>query len=261
LKNNTTDNKSYADCYYENRSSVDEQASVVLELISNLIGDVSKKTFLDVGSGPGRLAIPIGLKAKELVCVEPDLEAVKYLKYRAEKNNLKIKVYPVQIQDLFGENIGFFDLVMLSHIIHWIDFSLLLNITKNFVKSHGYILLSYFDLNNLKNMLFYKISGEEILQIQENHALPMSQIESELNQANFKIICQKDVPLNVNYGNGKLERIINSAGTLAWQKAQSMLSEEDFVALKLSALMRLNCFSCLNDIEYRTIILAQKQGI
>ncbi|MES9857920.1 MAG: hypothetical protein ABW166_15175 [Sedimenticola sp.] len=77
MKVNTTDSKSYADCYHKNRSAIDEQASVILELISDLIGYISKTSILDVGSGPGRLAIPIGQQAHKMVCIESDLSAKK----------------------------------------------------------------------------------------------------------------------------------------------------------------------------------------
>ena len=86
MKAQTIDSDTYAECYYKNRSSIDEQALVILELISNLIGDISKVSVLDVGSGPGRLAIPIGKKVHKVVCIESDLSAANYLKNRAKRN-------------------------------------------------------------------------------------------------------------------------------------------------------------------------------
>jgi 2-polyprenyl-3-methyl-5-hydroxy-6-metoxy-1,4-benzoquinol methylase len=261
LKKNTTDSKSYAECYYENRSDIDEQASVILKLISDLIADPSKISVLDIGSGPGRLAVPIAQEIRKMVCIEPDLIAVTHLKNRAKENNVEIEIYQAKIEDLSSKEIGCFDLIILSHIIHWFDVSLLLNLSEKYITENGYILLSYFDLDNLKDMLFYKISGEKILQIQELHTLSTLQIEHILNQGNFNIIHRIDIPLDVNYGNGKLESIVNSAGTLAWQKAQETLSEKDYSALKANALTRLNSMSCLSDTEYRTMILAKKQSM
>jgi 2-polyprenyl-3-methyl-5-hydroxy-6-metoxy-1,4-benzoquinol methylase len=261
LKKDVIDSKSYADCYHVNRSDIDEQDSALLALISNFIGDTSNISVLDIGSGPGRLAIPIGQEVHSMVCIEPDLNAVNYLKRRADSANIQIEVYPAKIQDLSSENVGFFDLVILSHIIHWFDFSLLLNLSKEYIIDNGYILLSYFDLDNLKDMLFYNISGDKILQIQECHTLSTSQIEYLLNQAGFNIIHRMETPIKVNYGSGKLEDIINSAGTLAWQKAQETLSEKEFSALKSNALSRIDSKLNLNDIEHRTMILAQKKGI
>jgi 2-polyprenyl-3-methyl-5-hydroxy-6-metoxy-1,4-benzoquinol methylase len=259
LKTKTTDSKSYADCYHKNRSDIDEQASVILELISDLIGNISKISVLDVGSGPGRLAIPIGQQVHKIVCIESDLSAVNYLQNRAERNNVKIKVYPAKIQDLSSEEIGCFDLVILSHIIHWIDVSLLLDLSKEYIIDDGYILLSYFDLDNLEDMLFYKISGEKILKIQKLHTLSTLQIENLLSQADFNIIHRIEIPIKVDYGNEKLESIINSAGTLAWKKSQESLSEREYSELKSSALTRLNSEPSLINTEYRTMILAQKK--
>lgn len=50
----------YAQCYYECRSDIDEQASSILKLMSTHVGKLDELSVLDVGSGPGRLAIPIG---------------------------------------------------------------------------------------------------------------------------------------------------------------------------------------------------------
>jgi len=259
LKAHTIDSDTYAECYYKNRSSIDEQALVILELISNLIGDISKVSVLDVGSGPGRLAIPIGKKVHKVVCIESDLSAVNYLKNRAKRNKLEIEVFPSKLENLSSEEVGHFDLVILSHIIHWFDVSILLNLASKYIVDNGYILLSYFDLENLKNMLFYKISGNEILKIQEDHTISTSQVENFLNSAGFNIIHRGNTPLNVNYGDKKLEKIINNAGTLAWQKAKAILSKKEYRELTKSALTRLNNEPILRDTEYRTIIVAQKR--
>ena len=255
------DSKSYANCYHFNRSEIDEQASAILNLISDYIGPPSNTSILDIGSGPGRLSIPIGQQVQKMVCIESDLRAVTHLKKRAKENNIEIEVYPSKVEDLSSEKVGSFDLVMLSHIIHWFDASVLINLSQKFIKDNGYILLSYFDLDNLKNMLFYNVSGKEILKIQKSYTHPTPRIEHLLNLAGFKTIHRTNIPLNVDYGNGKLESIINNAGTLAWQTAKERLSEKDFSILKECALTRLNNAHQLNDIEYRTMILAQKYGM
>jgi hypothetical protein len=110
-------------------------------------------------------------------------------------------------------------------------------------------------------MLLYKISGEKILKIQKLHTLSTLQIENLLSQADFNIIHRIEIPIKVDYGNEKLESIINSAGTLAWKKSQESLSEREYSELKSSALTRLNSEPSLINTEYRTMILAQKKGV
>ena len=222
MKAQTIDSDTYAECYYKNRSSIDEQA--LTNEVSD--GELSKVSVLDVGSGPGRLAIPIGKKVHKVVCIESDLSAANYLKNRAKRNKLEIEVFPSKLENLSSEEVGHFDLVILSHIIHWFDVSILLNLASKYIV---------------------------------DNTISTSQVESFLNSAGFNIIHRGDTPLNVNYGDKKLEKIINNAGTLAWQKAKAMLSKKEYRELTKSALTRLNNEPILRDTEYRTIIVAQKR--
>lgn len=254
----TLSNKFYADCYSQNRSSIDEQATAILDLISSYIDCVENISVLDVGSGPGRLAIPIAQKVDKMVCIESDLLAVNYLRRRAEENNLSIEIHAKKIQDLSKDDLGCFDLVILSHIIHWIDAISLFHLSNQFLKDTGYILLSYFDLTNLNKMLFYKISGEQILKIQQEITLSTAQVKTRLSQANLSVIHKADIPISVDYGNGKLEDIIKSSGTLAWKKLQKKLTEDEYSTIKQRALNRLADEPCLIDTEYRTVLLAKK---
>lgn len=252
-------NKSYAECYYENRSNIDEQATSIIDLIINNIGSLNSITVLDVGSGPGRLAIPIGQRVKKIVCVEPDVSAANYLKSRFEKCQVNFELHISKIQDLSSQKIGKFDLVILSHIIHWFEASSPFGCSTNFVKENGYLLLSLFNPDRLSNMLFYKISGSEILARQLKDTPSITDIECYLSSIGFDIIKKVDIQLSVFYGNGKLERIINNAGTLAWQKLKNTLPEEEYRRIKQDAFFRLKSESNLNDIEHRSMVLAKKR--
>lgn len=251
-------NQSYAECYYENRSNIDEQATSIIDLITNNIGILNSITVLDVGSGPGRLALPIGQQAKKIVCVEPDISAANYLKSRFEKCKVNFEIHISRIQDLSSQKIGKFDLVILSHIIHWFEASSPFGCSTKFVKENGYMLLSFFNPDRLSDMLFYKVSGSEILTRQLQDTPSITDIEYYLSSAGFEIIKQVDIKLNVFYGDGKLERIINNAGTLAWQKLKNTLPEEKYTQIKQDAFFRLKNESSLNDIEHRSMILAKK---
>lgn len=258
LSNSTVTDELYAECYNEYRSGIDEQASSILKMMSTYIGNLENISVLDVGSGPGRLAIPIGQVVQRVVCVEPDIVTAKYLKSRSENSKIPIEVHIAKIQDLSNQNLGYFELVILSHIIHWFEPSSPFGLSTNFVKNGGYILLSFFDPDQLKNMLFYKISGKEIFEIQKNDTPSKLSIELMLIQQGFEVVESANVSLNVFYGNDKLKHIINSSGTLAWQKLKEKVPEEKYRQIESQALTRLENESCLTDTEFRTMILAKK---
>jgi len=258
LTNDSVINELYAECYYAYRSDIDEQAASILELLPNYFESLENISVLDVGSGPGRLAIPIGRKIQRIVCVEPDISAANHLRSRSEKSKVHVEICTKKIQELSNQNLGYFDLVILSHVIHWFELSSLFEFSAKFVKDGGYILLSFFSLDRLKNMLFYKISGKEVLEIQKKYTPSKLEVKRELSQLGFQIVKNIDIPLNVFYGEGKLENIINSAGTLAWQKLRSKIPEEEYRQIKLQALTRLKNEPSLTDTEYRTMILAKK---
>ncbi len=185
--------------------------------------------------------------------------AAKYLESRSDDINMPIEIHISKIQELSNRKIGCFDLVILSHIIHWFEPLSPFGFSTNFVKNGGFILVSFFDHVHLESMIFYNISGDEILEIQKNDTPSKRDIEIMLIQQGFKVVDSTNVPLNVFYGDDKLKNIINSSGTLAWKKLKETVSENKYKQIKSRALARLENDPCLSGTEYRTMILAKKE--
>ncbi len=249
-------NKSYAECYSKHRSESDGQSIVIAEIIKRYLGDISLVSILDIGSGAGRLAIPLGAKSGKYVCIESDTVSVEFLKNKAKNSNVELEIHNSNFQDISKESLGQFDLVLLSHVIHWFNLEFLIQKTSTFIKPGGMILISYFAKNDLAKMLFYQVSGKEILEIQQDITPSIMQIKRVLLSAGLEIIETANVPLSVDYGNDKLLNIIRSSGTLAWQQASMALSKDDFQKIQNSALKRLEHYDHLIDKEYRTMLLA-----
>jgi 2-polyprenyl-3-methyl-5-hydroxy-6-metoxy-1,4-benzoquinol methylase len=248
--------KLYAECYSKHRSDSDSQSIAIEGLIKRYRGDISQLSILDVGSGAGRLAIPLGAKSKRYVCIEADRITADYLEKKAKNSFVDLEIYNSRFEDLSNKGLGQFDLVILSHIIHWFDLEFLLQKSAHLLNPSGFILISYFDKKNLADMLFYRISGNEILNIQQNMTPSMTQIKSMLEAVGLELIENLDIPLHVSYENNRLVDIIQSSGTLAWLKACADLIPEQFKKIQNDALARLELYDDLNDTEYRTMLLA-----
>lgn len=258
INNETIEDDSYANIYYNYRSYIDNQSESIIKLISDHIEDPKKVSVLDVGSGPGRLALPVGRRVKQIVCVEPNPLSASHLRLRLNGNRVRFKLYADKIENLSYRIIGQYDLVILSHILHWFSLPSLINISSTFCKDNGYILLSYFDRDNLEGMLFYKISGNEILKIQKDNTPLTSDIKLILKLAGYRIVKILNEHMIVDYGEGRLKQIVNSLGTLAWQKLKNSISEDKFNQIKHGSFSRLEKMTSLTDTEYRTMILAKK---
>lgn len=77
-------------------------------------------TVLDVGAGMGRISIPLARVAKEVVAVDPSFLRMKFLKLRAEKENLQnLRVCVGDIFDLPFERESF-DLIVMNGVLEWL---------------------------------------------------------------------------------------------------------------------------------------------
>jgi hypothetical protein len=129
------------------------------------------------------------------------------------------------------------------------------------VRRGGYILLSLFARETLGDMLFYKISGEKILDVQHEITPDICDIAISLAAAGFKLTERVDVHVEVKYGDSRLANLITSAGALAWQILRDKLPTKEYSKLVQCALLRLEAETktnpTLSDIEHRTMLLAK----
>ena len=75
-------------------------------------------TILDIGSGPGTLAIPLAKTAKKVTCIEPSTSMISLLKKNALNNNLRnIDIINEKWENIHIDVIGCFDIVIASYCL------------------------------------------------------------------------------------------------------------------------------------------------
>lgn len=71
-------------------------------------------TVLDIGSGPGILAIPLAKKCKAVTCIEPSQPMIELLKENIEKEKLR-NIDIIKSKWETAQNVGRFDFVIASY--------------------------------------------------------------------------------------------------------------------------------------------------
>ena len=96
-------------------------------------------TVLDIGAGPGILALPLSKIVKEVVAVEPSIEMAKHLNKHIEDENIKnIKVINKKWQDVEDFD-SEFDAVIASYSLNMKDISEMILKMNKASKKHCYI--------------------------------------------------------------------------------------------------------------------------
>src|ERR1700733_12199170 len=90
-------------------------AGVALEL-----GLDGRQRLLDVGAGPGILAIGFARFCREVVGIDPEPGMVEAARAAAERGGVAVRFIEGRFEDV-AASLGAFDIVTIGRAIHWLD--------------------------------------------------------------------------------------------------------------------------------------------
>ena len=122
IDNENVDKCKYADYYKEEyyKSSLYDYTSYRLERIVALARPVEGKRILDLGCGPGGIAVRCALKGAEVIGIDVSEDALRLSAQRAARSNAKLLLF-----EFDGKEIPFvdsaFDSIILSDVVEHVD--------------------------------------------------------------------------------------------------------------------------------------------
>jgi ubiquinone/menaquinone biosynthesis C-methylase UbiE len=88
--------------------------------VADLIGLEARSAVLDVGTGPGFLAIDFAAHAGRVTAVDPSLEMLAVAAENADRASVKLSFVHGSSYDL-GDHLGLFRLATFGRSFHWTD--------------------------------------------------------------------------------------------------------------------------------------------
>lgn len=104
--------------YYE--SARPPYGAGFFEAVAQQLGFDRTHRLLDVGTGPGILAIGFAPSCQEVVGVDPESEMVKAARAAAERAGVGVRFIEGRFEDAAAK-LGAFDIVTIGRAIHWLD--------------------------------------------------------------------------------------------------------------------------------------------
>ena len=104
--------------YYE--SARPPYGAAFFEAVALQMGLDGRERLLDVGAGPGILAIGFSPYCREVVGVDPEPGMVEAARAAAERAGVTVRFVEARFEDAAAK-LGAFDIVSIGRAIHWLD--------------------------------------------------------------------------------------------------------------------------------------------
>ena len=153
------------DARWRRSDRVGEEGTDRLQWIISKLSVKPSDTILDIGSGPGVLAIPLAKKAKQVTAIDISTVALKHLKERTKKERLtNIACIAKKWEDIeLGKDIEQYDVVVASYALTMLDLAAALSKMNQAAKRAVYV----FEVTGQKyrhhQELWPKLYGEEFV--------------------------------------------------------------------------------------------------
>ena len=112
----------------------------LIERVVSLTGLRDHHRVLDLGWGPGFLAVSFAPYAREVVGIDPEPEMLEQAAKYAAQHGAQVKFVPGSSYEL-GDHLGQFQLVTMGRSFHWMDRAATLESLSHIVAEHGAIAL------------------------------------------------------------------------------------------------------------------------
>ena len=129
--------ESAAEYYLEGRP---RYADRLIRQVADLLGLRGTQKLLDLGTGPGQLAIAFAPYAGEVTAIDPEPAMLRIAAEQAAKSGVRLKVLEGNSYTLDG-SLGPFELVTIGRAFHWMDRPRTLEILDQLIRPGGAVAL------------------------------------------------------------------------------------------------------------------------
>jgi SAM-dependent methyltransferase len=113
----------------------------LIETVSKLCGLTPRSRVIDLGCGPGQLALAFAPFAQSVLAIDPEPEMLALCRAQvAEAGHVHIEVQQASSIDL-NQRFGRFDLVVIGRAFHWMDRTATLQVLDTMIEPGGAVVL------------------------------------------------------------------------------------------------------------------------
>jgi ubiquinone/menaquinone biosynthesis C-methylase UbiE len=127
-----------AEVYAQHRT---KYPAAVFDKLTELFNLNGQGRLLDLGTGPGLIAIPLSTKFQEVVAIDPDPEMLQEAQSQAAQVEVNNIIWLEQGAELINSSLGVFKLATIGRAFHWMERELVLERLYELLTEDGAIAL------------------------------------------------------------------------------------------------------------------------